>query len=258
MGNKTVRIIRFSWIIVALSGLMLSSCEKDVPAGPANLRVRLSATMDGTPFELNKVFTGPEGMRMTVEEFRFYLSEFSLFGSSGKASIRDLALIDFTNGKTDFEMEIPPGTYSNLTFAVGVPASLNGIGDSTFNPAKYPKGHPLNLQNNMYWTSSTGYVFLRIEGKLDTSLTQDKPMLYPWFYHSGTNALYEYRSMGNLNLKINGSEPAELKLNLELNDIFRFQADTIRMKQEQFTHTTDHFELASRILRNLRMAIRQQ
>jgi hypothetical protein len=235
--------------------LLAPSCRKDPSFDAAILHVHLNATMNGAPFALNQPFKGPEGLRMTVEDFRFYLSDITLNDSSGQQATTEIALLDFTEDQTVFSMRIAPGQYQNLRFAVGVPPALNGIGINGFNPAAYPAGHPLNVQNGMYWTSNTGYVFLIMQGKLDTSSAQNKPLLFPWFYHVGLNEMYAHRSL-DLDLKVKPGDDLDLYLTLELNDIFVSDKDTISIRKESFTHTTDNIELAARVIKNFRNAIR--
>ncbi|MBX7203092.1 MAG: hypothetical protein IT240_04315 [Bacteroidia bacterium] len=251
-----MKLINF-FIVFALTACITPSCKKDPSLDMAKLHVRINATMNGEPFQVNKVFTGPEGLRMTVEDFRFYLSDISLRSNSLQIGQKQLALINLPEQKNEFQMEIPSGTYNSIRFAVGVPAELNGIGAPDFDPTVYPPGHPLSLQNDMYWTNTTGYVFLRIEGKIDTSVSQDKAPLLPWFYHSGTNALYGYRQINSLQIQAKGGEEVYLDIGLEVNDLFCSQGDTIQMTKDNFTHTTDHFALAFKVIQNLRNSFKQ-
>jgi hypothetical protein len=253
----SMRIIFLSSVLLSVL-FMATSCEKDVSLAPAWLEVKFQASMNGAPFQLNEPFIGPNGHRIAVEDLRFYVSNFTLTGTSGKQASIETALINFTDQQSKFYMQIPAGTYQNLQFNVGVPPAMNGIGIPEFDPAKYPPGHPLNISNGMYWTSMTGYVFLVIQGKMDTSATKDKPLLFPWFYHVGLNELYGLCSYNNLTVRANTTDTMKLNLHFEINDLFISPDDTIQMPEENFTHTTDHFNLAASVIRNFRHAIHVQ
>ena len=97
---------------------------------------------------------------------------------------------------------------------------------------------------------------MRIEGKTDTSSTQDKSADYSWFYHVGTDTLYEYCHFEKTTWKVWADKTTLVRIGIEVNDLFRNEKDTIDMVKEPFTHTTDQFELASRVISNMRKNIR--
>jgi hypothetical protein len=53
-------------------------------------------------------------------------------------------------------------------------------------------------------------------------------------------------------------QKTSINLKLEVNDVFKTSSDTINMVQDYFTHTTDHFDLAQKVINNLGDAIRKQ
>lgn len=240
--------------LLAFPVLLFVSCAKDVPVPvTGNVALRFTATMNGQPIEMNRVFSGPNGQRISLETFRFYISDI-LFDSM---LVKDVALVDFSPGIYLLNLEVPEGTYRDIRFGVGVEKSLNGTGDTAFHAASYPASHPLSIHNGMYWTWATGYIFARIEGRIDTSQAQNRAPDFSFLYHPGTDSLYGTRTFSDAGIVVKYGSPAKLNFTLEFNDVFRTPSDTIRMTEQPFTHTTNQFTLAQRVMTNLRQAIRK-
>lgn len=69
--------------------------------------------------------------------------------------------IDAATSRTRWSLpQIPPGTYSALTFHIGLDKVRNHS-----DPAKYGADHPLNPNlNKLHWDWQGGYIFLALEG----------------------------------------------------------------------------------------------
>ncbi len=109
-------------------------------------------------------------------------------------------------------------------------------------PVDRPSGHPLALQNpSMFWTWSTGYIFMKMEGLSDTlpsgALTQN----FSW--HLGENALRRTVEIP-LNFTLVTGQTTSVALKAELNDVFKH----IDFKTDRMTHTMDNRSLANAIM----------
>jgi hypothetical protein len=140
---------------------------------------------------------------------------------------------------------------------LGVKKALNGTDDTNFDEASFPIDHPLSIYNNMYWSWATGYIFSKIEGKIDTSQAQDQTPTYTWFYHSGMDTCYTEKNFDNLNIVVNEGKTTVIELGIEVKDIFISQNDTINMVEDNFTHTTDNIDLARKVSINLAKGFRK-
>jgi hypothetical protein len=250
--------------LIVVTSLVLTSCKKDEPI-PAQLpqvndtgklEIRFSPSMNGAPFQLNQVFTGPNNLRMNVELFKFYLSSITIHDTTDQL-IKDVALVDFSKLNKSVIMDVPVGDYTNLKFGIGLSKIQNGTGNPDFNPANFPIEHPQSIYNDMYWTNSTRYVFLKIEGKIDTSAAQNTVPTYTWFYHTGKDTMYTPVAFNNLNFSVNKGQTTVLEFGVEVNDLFINQTDTINMVADNYTHTTDFPVLARKVISNLGRAIRK-
>lgn len=242
---------------LVILAIILSSCEKDPPLPVyKDIKIEFVPTLNGKPLIFSKSEKGPNGLQIKMDDFRFLISEIKLKGEDGISSSLDVAFIDFPGKRNSFLLSAPKGKYNHLSFGLGVSKSLNGIEVPDFNPASYPISHPLSIYNGMYWNKETGYVFLRIEGKIDTSKSQTKIPDYSWFYHIGTDTLYGYRNFSGFSLDLNEATDYTLRIGIEFNDLFINEADTINMVKTPFSHTTDNFNLAAKILSNMRKNMR--
>lgn len=245
-----------------VSILFFVACSKDAPVPPdeedenGTLELLFEPTMNGAAYQPNQLFVGPNGLRMNIETFKFYLSDIWLLnsGDSLLASEVELADMNSTTGKS-LQFRLKPGSYNAIRLGIGVSEALNGTNDPDFNEAQFSIDHPLSIYNNMYWTWASGYIFAKMEGKLDTSAAQNQTPTFTWFYHSGMDTLYTQKKFEGLNFSIEKGKTTTLKVGLEVNSVFTNGNDTLNMVDSYFTHTTDNLPLARRIIEGLGRAM---
>lgn len=261
--NKMKKAILYSFLLVNL--ISFSSCQKDESVEvtepektTGTVEIRFIPTMNGEAFNLNQNFIGPNGLRMKYETFKFYLSDFQLQSTTSVLGSSEISLIDFSLNDNSISIEANPGTITNISFGLGVKKSLNGTDDPNFNPAAYSNNHPLSIYNGMYWTWASGYIFSKLEGRIDTSALQNQDPNYSFFYHSGKDTVYSSHGISGFNESVVKGQKTLINLKIEVNDVFKTPTDTINMVQDYFTHTTDHLELAQKVINNLGDAIRKQ
>jgi hypothetical protein len=251
--------------LLTASVLGIASCKKDeqvIEPEPekttGTVEIRFIPTMNGEVFNINQNFIGPNGIRMRYETFKFYLSNIQVLNGSSVLGTKDISLVDFSLNDRSISLESKEGTISQVNFGMGVKQDLNGTANPNFNPAAYPMDHPLSIYAGMYWTWASGYIFSKLEGRIDTSAAQNQDPAYSFFYHSGIDTLYAVHSISGLNTVVTKGQKTTINLKIEVNDVFRTPSDTIDMVQKYFTHTTDDLELAQKVINNLGDAIRKQ
>lgn len=249
-------------ITILLLSILLVSCEEDKPIEPVSqigtLNIEFAPTMNGNPLQLNQLFIGPDNKRMSLDLVKFYLSDFEIYQNETLANSSEINLIDFESAKNSFKISLLAGNYDKIKYKLGVKKSLNGTENPAFDASIYSNAHPLSAYNNMYWSWATGYIFTKLEGRIDTSATQDQPANYTFFYHCGLDTLLTPGELDNVNFSITAGKTTTLKLAFEYNDIFRTidVSSRINMIDEPFTHTTDNLEVANKVMLNLRNAIK--
>jgi len=142
--------------------LLAAGCKKetpeDAPAGSFALEFETVAGPD--PLVLNTAtFTKADGQTYKVTKFKYLLSNVKLLRADGTSyAVPDsYYLIDAEKPASSHVVigKVPLGTYSGLSFVVGV--------DVAHNNAAFQVGD-LNHSNDMYWEWSTEYVFLKMAG----------------------------------------------------------------------------------------------
>jgi hypothetical protein len=245
-----------------LLSFLLIACKKDKPIAPPSqlgtLNIEFAPTMNGNPLKLNEFFIGPDNKRMSLDLVKFYLSDFEIYQNGTLANASEINLIDFETAKTSFQIPLLAGNYDKIKYKIGVKKSLNGTDNPSFDASIYSNTHPLSAYNNMYWSWATGYIFTKLEGRIDTSATQDQPANYTFFYHCGLDTLLTPGELDNVNFSITAGNTTTLKLTFEFNDIFRTidLSSRINMIDEPFTHTTDNLSVANKVMMNFKNAIK--
>ena len=187
--------------VPVLAGLLMAAAAiSHVQAGPAEtmaVSIRLAAEVGGVPFSCGATFEGigttKSSVRMT--DFRLYVSNVRLTRADGTAvpvtlaqdgmwQLDNVALIDFEDAtgscasgtpqtRSVIEGEIPAGTYTGLTFDLGLPFDKNHR-----DPAVQPS--PLNL-TRLFWSWNAGYKFMRLD-------MRTTGMPNGWVIHLGSTA----------------------------------------------------------------------
>lgn len=160
---------------VAVMGMAVSGCSEDTPTGTDDptvtlkpVQVRFVPMFGDRALDLGTSYVNAAGDTVMFTGLSFYASEFALVGSDGSEVPMDgLDLVDFSdptvadNGYYEVEIMGTPGTYSGLKFSVGVPFDENHRDVST-------QELPLGPNSGMYWGWNPGYIFFKVEGRVDS------------------------------------------------------------------------------------------
>jgi len=101
---------------------------------------------------------------------KFYISQVALQKQGGEyMTFGDMYLLADADSLNRFYIgTVEAGEYTGIRFGLGVDSSRNDINGSLAIPAyDYPDTHPLSASNQMYWSWNPGYVWMKLEGKID-------------------------------------------------------------------------------------------
>lgn len=182
------------------AGMDMSSMDSPVSGLPTvgpNVTIRFAATVGSRPATCGMVYedVGTTGATLSVNDFRFYVSNVRLINAMGEAvpveltqdgmwQYSNVALLDFEDGTSlcsdagNPELNdkvigtVPAGEYTGLAFDLGVPFELDHL-DTTTAPT------PLNIPA-LWWNWQVGYKFVRIDLQTPNSETP------AWFVHLGS------------------------------------------------------------------------
>ncbi len=152
--------------------------------GPAQLasaqarsvRLNFTTAVHGKPCALGTAqYASRLGQQFTLSAVKYYLGHITLERiDKARYILADHVLIDAedsASGNVTLH-DVPNGTYTGLTFMVGVDSIHNTGG---------PLEGALDPLNGMYWTWATGFIFVKVEGTSPSS-KQPKNMIE---YHLG-------------------------------------------------------------------------
>ncbi|GGG40807.1 MbnP family protein [Hymenobacter glacieicola] len=105
-------------------------------------------------------YTNAAGNPFTVSLFNYYVSNIKLTKADGTewAEPESYHLVKENEAATQKVTlkQIPAGTYTKLTFTIGVDSARNVAGAQT---------GALDPSHGMFWTWNTGYIFTKLEGR---------------------------------------------------------------------------------------------
>lgn len=148
--------------LVFLGLILISSCKKtEVPPRFSSLIFEINHNVDGESVSLDPFqFSNDAGNLYTITDYKYYLSNIQFISNNGEIYTDPaIHLVDIKkNGSCSFLLDsIPPGTYTTLSFDLGLDSIIN-VSNGLLN----------SIDNiNMAWPDMLGggYHFLKFEGK---------------------------------------------------------------------------------------------
>ena len=266
MKNKA-----FTIFFVLLLAVM-TACEKDPPIKPkiedgsGSLELSFRGFVSGESFVVGEVFKDITGRSFRIDGLRFYVTDIFVINEDGSESLlQEVALIDFSKNHTgasgkvlhegigeNLYFDLPPGKYRGVRLGIGVVDRLNAEGPSAFDT----DDHPLGVNNGMHWSWASGYKFVELSGKVDTSLVMDSTKVNAGFeYHTGMDTLYRELNFDGYPFEMVIGEEQQIILEFDIAKWFYNDQDTIDLRLHSFTHTVPmgsvDFDLAQSMTDNL-------
>lgn len=218
-------------IAIVFPVLLLSGCERDPDAfGAGTLRLTIVPTWAGGEFTPEDTYVDVRDHRVQVQLLKMYLGEFTAMGPEGATLLKDIDLVELTDGPVSREWSLEPGTYGGLRFGVGVPEALNHT-----DPVLYPNEHPLSVSNGMYWTWATMYRFVIFEGRFDSVPTGVGVPPFLFSIHTGQDTCYRGVELST-QFTIPPYAVTELRLEVDLSRFFFDDTDTLDLSENNQAH----------------------
>lgn len=225
-------------ILALLAFMGLFSCKKDktpsddeeVPQVQASLKMK--PVFGPTDMVLDSVYTMSNGFQIKFTELKAYFTDIK---SSDGTTLRNAALFNFSEtGTLVFQADQVVANPSSIQFGIGVPQSINHNDPSTF-----PTSNPLNIAiaNDMHWDWNPGYIFFKVEAKVDTIVDGVTNCDHNLVYHVGTDAYFTGKTITNLNWSAVSSSLNQAWLKIDLKNFFENSISPIDVKTEFTTHS---------------------
>lgn len=248
---KTIYYILFTGLLI------FTSCKEDDPKPDDSsepvvqkARVNLLPTYNGQAFDFNTNYTTQEGYTIEFTKLNVIMTNFSHDGNelftSGVYKFED-------NSKLLWEGPVDYSKFPSMTANIGVPDTENHE-----DPSARPSSDPLNILNtdDMHWGWNPGYIFLMIEGKADTSASQNGQDIINFLYHVGKDEFLTEVSLQNLTWTEVNSSLNETNLYVDLYKVFDGDTADVDIKTERSSHTNPGQEpLSHKVIANFASAI---
>lgn len=205
------------------------SCEFPV------ISLNIVSVVGQEPFAFNQVYQ-IGGVATTFTTAQFYMSEVGVMsdGISEQPGSHLLVKAD----ENAYEVgQITAGNKQTLTFGVGVDSANNFL-DPTV------AAEPLNLQSpSMHWNWNAGYIFVRIEGEVDTDSDGTPDSLLE--LHVG--GLPQYTPVMVEVNHVADAVDSRIPITVDFAKFF----EGIDLASDNITHTMDNMPLARAIVENI-------
>lgn len=205
--------------------------------GDAQLSLHFHYKLGDAAFAYNTVATNWEGRKMTFTIAQFYVSGIAL----GEASFPDRYLLVSPDAEHQEIGLIALGHYHDLTFNVGVDSVANHA-----DPATWPSGHALSANNpdHSHWGWDPGYIFIMVEGLVDTTADKSGEANAPFLFHIGMDSFLKTVTLDS-HVEVDGN--VMVGVNVDWLKLF----ENIDLRADRSTHTMNDMPLAMAFRNNI-------
>jgi hypothetical protein len=214
------------------------------------VRIDVQPVFNGANLYLDSTYTTLEGHKVQFTDIKFYLEDVK----NGVVQLTDAMLFDYdARGTLLYEGNGKAANFGSLTANLGV-----GTANNNSDPSAFPNESWLNISksNDMHWGWNTGYIFVKVEARVDT--IQDANDVFDHFVvmHAGKNENLETISFSNLSWTSVGSNRDQLNMELDMSEFFQSAMNSIDIQFENSTHSAPGQEvLTTKVMENFKEAL---
>jgi hypothetical protein len=246
------------YVGVGLMGLVLlssMSCKEDpevpvVPEPTHSVKIDVQPVFNGNDLMIDSTYTTAEGHNVQFTNIKFYFEDVR----NGANQLTEAMLFDYVaRGTQLYDGAGKASDFSSLEANLGVSGSNNNS-----DPAAFSNGSWLNITkaNDMHWGWNTGYIFVKVEARVDT--IPDGVDLFDQFvvFHAGKNENLETISFSNLNWVSIGTNSHQLSMELDMSEFLQSAVHTIDLQFENSSHSAPGQEtMTTKVMENFKEAL---
>lgn len=242
-------------ILTVFAVLGLSSCKEDkiepeTPVVSPTLEVKVQPVFGSANLQQDVAYTTVEGYDVKFTEVKFYFTDIV----NGSNVLKDAALFDWTLTGTSFiSVKGDKNNFTNLSGNLGVGATENHA-----DPSAFANSSALNIANanDMHWNWNPGYIFLKVEAKVDTIPDGTALFDHNVVFHVGLDANLQTWNLTNLNWVSVNASTSRTTLKLDLATFLQNNGQNIDLKTEYSSHSASGKEAISlKVIENFKAAI---
>lgn len=206
------------------------SCKKEEPPAAitpeptpsgetGSVKLEFRNEVSGAPLVFGTKYTNANGDTFTVSKFNYYISNIVLKKEDGSNYVvpESYHIVKHSVASTQniTLQKIPTGNYQNISFMLGVDSARNVSGAQTgdLDPVK---------ASDMYWSWSSGYIFLKLEGSSPQSGDPSKSITYHIGGYGGANKTQRNFNFGftSTTAKVSQSQTPTIQFIADVNELF--------------------------------------
>jgi hypothetical protein len=248
--------MKLKLFFMGLVFLTFTGCKEDEPAPPPNLQADSTLEIQVQPvfgseiLHVDSIYSTFEGYDVQFLDVKFYFTSVQ----NGSTPFTSAGLFDWrANGNAFISTKGEPSSFSNLTANLGV-----GTPENNSDPSAFPNDNPLNIaiSNDMHWDWNPGYIFMKIEAKVDTIADGNALFNHYVIFHVGLNVNLQTVSFTGLNWAMISPSLHRSTLKLDLAKVLQNNGQNIDLKTEFTCHSAPGQEiLATKIIENFKSAL---
>lgn len=233
---------------------VFSSCEEDQVDEPVPsvdyLKLTLQPTFGSSNLQLDQTVITSEGYQVQFTDIKCYFTDIK----NGSKTLCKSALYDFReSGTLIFSKPGKIQDFTSITGFVGVGSDYNHE-----DPSAFDNSDPLNISNanDMHWGWNPGYIFLKLEAKVDTLDDGIDNFDHFVIFHVGSDSFLQTFNFNDINWLASGSSTHTFPLKLDLQKFLQNGGQTIDLKTEFSSHSAAGQEAISlKVIENFKDAI---
>lgn len=239
----------FAVILITAAACKDNKVEDPVPV-TKYLRMTMQPVFGAADLSLNDTVTTAEGYKVQFTNLKCYITSVK----NGSSQLAQAVLFDYESKGTEF-LKVPadPANFASLTCFLGVDPTLNHN-----DPSAFANSSPLNIMiaNDMHWDWNPGYIFIKVEAKVDTIPDANTVLDHFVIFHVGTDPFIQDLSFSGLNWTNNGNGVYTTPLKLDLEKFLQNGSQIIDLKTEYTSHTMSGQEaLSQKVIQNFAASI---
>lgn len=194
-----------------------------------SIKIKIIPTYNNVDLELDSAYSTEEGYNVKFTTISFFISHLA----NNSDTINESSLYDFRDkGSQLLSKRADFNLYPSIQGFIGVD-SINNHSD----PSAFDNENDLNVENagTMHWGWNTGYIFVKIEGKVDTLLSGN--FNHNFSFHAGTDTFLQQITFENILWEQTAQNEHTINLLLSMSDFLSSGLNTIDLKDEFITHS---------------------
>lgn len=132
-----------------------------------SLQLNIDHRFNKSTFAIGQLYVNDDGQVLQIDRVQYYISNVELTHDGGQTTILSTESFLLYGQKSNYDLGVsssPINALENIAFDLGVAPTANQT-----QPSDYASGHALGVQTQpMYSTAQNSYIFVAIEGKIDS------------------------------------------------------------------------------------------